>query len=80
MQIFDFANHGHKIAKDQRHALFQPFSSGEDTRNDRVIGTELELPIVADCTRMMPCKAEMVEVDLAEVCIRVQIPNIEANI
>jgi two-component system sensor histidine kinase GlrK len=80
MQILDFAYHGHRIAKDQRHALFQPFSRGEGTRNDKVIGTGLGLLIVADCARMMLGKAEMVEMDLAEVCIRVQIPNIEVNI
>ncbi|WP_293760008.1 HAMP domain-containing sensor histidine kinase [uncultured Paraglaciecola sp.] len=80
MQILDFANHGHRIAKEQRHALFQPFSRGEGTRNDRVIGSGLGLSIVADCARMMSGKVEMVEVDYAEVCIRVQIPNKEANI
>ena len=77
MQILDFANRGQKIETEQRHALFQPFSRGEGRRIDRVIGSGLGLSIVADCTRMMFGKAEMVEVDYAEVCIRVQIPNKE---
>jgi two-component system sensor histidine kinase GlrK len=80
MQILDFANRGHKIAAEQRHTLFQPFSRGEGARNDRVIGSGLGLSIVADCARMMFGKAEIVEVDYAEVCIRVQIPDKEANI
>lgn len=80
IQILDFANHGLRIDEAQRHALFQPFSRGQSTRNDRVIGSGLGLSIVADCARMMSGKAEIVEVDYAQVCIRVQIPNKEANI
>jgi two-component system sensor histidine kinase GlrK len=80
MQILDFANRGQKIAADQRNALFQPFSRGEGMRNDRVTGSGLGLSIVADCARMMFGKAEMVEVDYADVCVRVQIPSEEANI
>jgi two-component system sensor histidine kinase GlrK len=80
MQILDFANRGQKIADDQRNALFQPFSRGETVRNDRVTGSGLGLSIVADCARMMFGKVEMVDVDYADVCIRVQIPSKEANI
>jgi len=80
MQILDFANRGQKIALEQRHALFQPFSRGEGVRNDRVTGSGLGLSIVADCARMMFGKAEMVDVDYADVCIRVQIPSKEASI
>jgi len=80
MQILDFANRGQKIAVDQRHSLFQPFSRGEGVRNDRVTGSGLGLSIVADCARMMFGKAEMVEVDYADVCIRVQIPSKEASV
>ena len=49
-------------------------------RNDRVTGSGLGLSIVADCGRMMFGKAEMVDVDYADVCIRVQIPSKEASI
>ena len=80
MQVLDFANSGKKIAVEQRHVLFQPFSRGEGVRNDRVTGSGLGLSIVADCARMMFGKAEMVEVDYADVCIRVKIPNKEASI
>ena len=80
MQVLNFANHGHKMAIKQRHALFQPFNHGEGTKNDGVTGSGLGLFIVADCVRMMFGKAGMVEVDYAEVCIHVQIPHKEANI
>ena len=80
MQVLDFANSGQKIAVEQRHVLFQPFSRGEGVRNDRVTGSGLGLSIVADCARMMFGKAEMVEVDYADVCIRVLIPSKEASI
>jgi two-component system sensor histidine kinase GlrK len=80
MQVLDFANRGQKIALEQRHALFQPFSRGEGVRNDRVTGSGLGLSIVADCGRMMFGKAEMVDVDDADVCIRVQLPSKEASI
>jgi len=80
MQVLDFANSGKKIAVEQRHVLFQPFSRGEALRNDRVTGSGLGLSIVADCARMMFGKAEIVEVDYADVCIRVQIPIKEASI
>ena len=80
MQVLDFANRGQKIVAEQRTVLFQPFSRGEGVRNDRVTGSGLGLSIVADCARMMFGKAEFVEVDYADVCIRVYIPRKEANI
>ncbi|MEP1449147.1 MAG: HAMP domain-containing sensor histidine kinase [Paraglaciecola sp.] len=80
MQVLDFANRGQKILDEQRNILFQPFSRGEGTRNDRVTGSGLGLSIVADCARMMFGKAEFVEVDYADVCVRVYIPSKEANI
>lgn len=80
MQVLDFANRGQKIDAEQRHVLFQPFSRGEGVRNDRVTGSGLGLSIVADCARMMFGKAEIIDVDYADVCIRVQIPSKEANI
>lgn len=79
-QVLDFANRGQKIVAEQRNVLFQPFSRGEGVRNDRVTGSGLGLSIVADCARMMFGKAEFVEVDYADVCIRVYIPSNEASI
>ena len=80
MQVLDFANSGERISNEQRAILFQPFSRGEGKRNDRVTGSGLGLSIVADCARMMFGKAQMVDVDYADVCVRVQIPIEELNI
>lgn len=75
MQILDFSNRGKPIEPEQRSLLFQPFNRGEGVRNDRVTGSGLGLSIVSDCAKMMFGKASMVDVDYADVCIRVQIPN-----
>ncbi|WP_299079611.1 HAMP domain-containing sensor histidine kinase [uncultured Paraglaciecola sp.] len=80
MQVLDFANFGQNIAEEQRATLFQPFSRGDGVRNDRVTGSGLGLSIVADCARIMFGSVEMVDVDYADVCIRVLIPTKEANI
>lgn len=80
MQVLDFANSGQEIAPSQRHILFQPFTRGEGGRNDRVTGSGLGLSIVADCARMMFGKAEMIDIEYADVCIRVQIPIEEVSI
>ena len=74
MQVLDIANRGQKIAESSRAELFQPFFRGEGKRNDRVVGTGLGLSIVADCARMMFGKAEIVDVDYADVCVRVTLP------
>jgi two-component system sensor histidine kinase GlrK len=80
MQVLDFANKGKKIPQSSREILFQPFYRGEGQRNDRVVGTGLGLSIVADCARMMFGKAEIVDVDYADVCVRVTIPIKEVNV
>ncbi|MCF2946715.1 HAMP domain-containing histidine kinase [Paraglaciecola aquimarina] len=76
LQYLDFANRGQKIPANTRSTLFQPFYRGDGARNDRVIGTGLGLSIVAECARMMFGKAEIVDVDYADVCVRVMIPVI----
>ena len=80
MQFLDFSNRGKNIPVEQRSALFQPFSRGEGVRNDRVTGSGLGLSIVANCARIMFGKAKMVDVDYADVCLRVCIPGKETNI
>jgi two-component system sensor histidine kinase GlrK len=57
--------------------LFEPFIRGEGTRNDNVIGTGLGLSIVADCARIMHGDATVIDVDYADVCFRVRIPQQE---
>ena len=73
-QILDVANRGQRVPDEQRPLLFQPFRRGQGKRNDRVVGSGLGLSIVADCARMMHGKAEIVDVEQADFCVRVTIP------
>lgn len=77
--FLDVANRGQKIPQEQRAVLFEPFKRGENKRNDRVIGSGLGLSIVADCARMMHGSAEIVDVDYADVCVRVSLPLAEVS-
>lgn len=77
MLILDVANRGRKIPAEIRKSLFEPFKRGEHRRNDRVIGSGLGLSIVADCARMMHGTVEIVDVDYADVCMRVSLPQTE---
>ena len=76
--ILDVANRGQKIPQEQREMLFEPFKRGDNKRHDRVIGSGLGLSIVADCARMMHGSAGIVDVDYADVCVRVSLPMAEA--
>ena len=70
----DVANRGGKIPQELRKVLFEPFKRGENRRNDRVIGSGLGLSIVSDCARLMHGTVGFVDVDYADVCIRVRLP------
>ncbi|WJG08120.1 HAMP domain-containing sensor histidine kinase [Aliiglaciecola sp. LCG003] len=74
MWVLDVANRGQKIPMELRKSLFEPFKRGDNRRNDRVIGSGLGLSIVADCARMMHGTANIVDVDYADVCMRVSLP------
>jgi len=73
-QVLEVANRGQKVPEELRPLLFQPFRRGQSKRNDRVVGSGLGLSIVADCARMMNGKAEIVDVEQADFCVRVTIP------
>ncbi|MDC8831535.1 sensor histidine kinase [Alteromonas gilva] len=73
----DVANHGNTISEDEIEHLFEPFVRGEGVRNDNVIGTGLGLSIVADCARIMHGGVSVINVDYADVCFRVVIPQQE---
>lgn len=75
--VLDVANRGQKIPEEQRSVVFEPFKKGENRRNDRVVGSGLGLSIVADCARMMHGSADIVDVDFADVCLRVSLPTEE---
>lgn len=75
--VLDVANRGKRIPADKVTTLFEPFIRGDDPRNDNVIGTGLGLSIVADCARLMHGEVAVVDVDYADVCFRVTIPQQE---
>ena len=75
--LIDVANHGSKIPPEKINNLFEPFVRGDGVRNDNVIGTGLGLSIVADCARIMHGEVNVIDVDYAEVCFRVVIPQQE---
>ena len=75
--ILDVANRGRKIPEEMRNVLFEPFKRGDNKRNDKVVGSGLGLSIVADCARMMHGSAKIVDVDYADVCMRIVIPCME---
>lgn len=75
--ILDVANRGKRIAPESVKTLFEPFIRGTEPRNDNVIGTGLGLSIVADCARLMHGEVQVVDVDYADVCFRVTIPQQE---
>lgn len=78
--VLEVANRGQKIPMEQRKVLFEPFKRGDNRRNDRVIGSGLGLSIVADCARMMQGTADIVDVDYADVCVRVCLFQAEEHI
>jgi len=75
--VLDVTNRGKRIAPESVHTLFEPFIRGTEPRNDNVIGTGLGLSIVADCARLMHGDVRVVDVDYADVCFRVTIPQQE---
>ena len=75
--VLDVANRGKKIPQSSVATLFEPFTRGAEPRNDNVIGTGLGLSIVADCARLMHGDVKVVDVDYADVCFRVTIPQQE---
>lgn len=73
--VLDVANRGKRIAPESVKTLFEPFIRGTEPRNDNVIGTGLGLSIVADCARLMHGDVQVVDIDYADVCFRVTIPQ-----
>lgn len=78
MACVEVANRGKKIPPEKVDTLFEPFTRGDGERNDNVIGTGLGLSIVADCARLMHGEVDVVDVDYADVCFRVMIPQEDA--
>ena len=63
-----------------RAKLFEPFQRGKAPRFDSVQGSGLGLSIVSDCARLLGGMAEIVDVNYADVCIRVRLPMVEEQV
>ncbi|WP_430456831.1 sensor histidine kinase [Rheinheimera sp.] len=75
--LLDVANNGTPIPAELRAKLFEPFQRGKAPRFDAVQGSGLGLSIVSDCARLLGGMAEIVDVNYADVCIRVRLPMVE---
>lgn len=78
--LLDVANNGTPIPAELRAKLFEPFQRGKAPRFDAVQGSGLGLSIVSDCARLLGGMAEIVDVNYADVCIRVRLPMVEDNV
>ena len=75
--LLDVANNGTPIPAELRAKLFEPFQRGKAPRFDAVQGSGLGLSIVSDCARLLGGMAEIIDVNYADVCIRVRLPLVE---
>lgn len=71
--ILEFANQGEEVDLANQGSYFQPFNKSNHQRNDRVSGAGLGLSIVAECATLINAKAEFINVDYADVCLRLSI-------
>jgi len=78
--LLDVANNGTPIPAELRAKLFEPFQRGKTPRFDAVQGSGLGLSIVSDCARLLGGMAEIVDVNYADVCIRVRLPMVEESV
>ncbi|MDZ7871233.1 MAG: HAMP domain-containing sensor histidine kinase [Rheinheimera sp.] len=78
--LLDVANNGTPIPAELRAKLFEPFQRGKAPRFDAVQGSGLGLSIVSDCARLLGGMAEIVDVNYADVCIRVRLPMVEEHV
>ena len=78
--LLDVANNGTPIPAEMRAKLFEPFQRGTAPRFDAVQGSGLGLSIVADCARLLGGLAEIVDVNYADVCIRIRLPMVEESL
>jgi len=78
--LLDVANNGTPIPAELRAKLFEPFQRGKAPRFDSVQGSGLGLSIVSDCARLLGGMAEIVDVNYADVCIRVRLPMVEEQV
>ena len=58
----------------ERAMIFEPFYQGSQQRKGAVKGSGLGLSIAQDCIRRMHGELQLVAVDDADVCFRIELP------
>ncbi|WP_186379961.1 sensor histidine kinase [Yersinia mollaretii] len=75
----DIANSGAPIPNSEETMIFEPFFQGSHQRKGAVKGSGLGLSIAQDCIRRMQGDLQLVSVDYAAVCFRVELPLTAEN-
>lgn len=75
----DLANSGAPIPVAERSMIFEPFYQGRVQRKGAVKGSGLGLSIARDCIRRMNGELNLVTVDYAGVCFRIDLPLTAEN-
>jgi two-component system sensor histidine kinase GlrK len=75
----DIANTGTSIPQSESTMIFEPFFQGSHQRKGAVKGSGLGLSIAQDCIRRMQGDLQLVTVDYAAVCFRVELPLTAGN-
>ncbi|WJV52828.1 HAMP domain-containing sensor histidine kinase [Pectobacteriaceae bacterium CE90] len=70
----DVANSGTPIPCAEQNMIFEPFYQGVHQRKGAVKGSGLGLSIAQDCIRRMHGELNLVTVDYADVCFRIELP------
>ncbi|MEA9444759.1 HAMP domain-containing sensor histidine kinase [Candidatus Fukatsuia symbiotica] len=70
----DVANSGDAIPLTEKTMIFEPFFQGSHQRKGAVKGSGLGLSIAQDCIKRMQGSLQLVTVDYAAVCFRIELP------
>ncbi|CNI87279.1 MULTISPECIES: HAMP domain-containing sensor histidine kinase [Yersinia] len=75
----DIANTGASIPVSEETMIFEPFFQGSHQRKGAVKGSGLGLSIAQDCIKRMQGDLQLVSVDYAAVCFRIELPLTAEN-
>lgn len=75
----DVANTGTPIPPAEQTMIFEPFFQGSHQRKGAVKGSGLGLSIAQDCIRRMQGDLQLVTLDDADVCFRIELPLTAEN-
>ncbi|NDL65724.1 sensor histidine kinase [Acerihabitans arboris] len=77
--VLEVANSGEPIPPAEQTMIFEPFYQGRIQRKGAVKGSGLGLSIARDCIRRMNGELNLVTVDYAGVCFRIELPLTAEN-